>query len=161
LSEKINLYSGDETSQSNAKNEVQYGNFTQQASEVREVSSITEEQVAALKREHEEEVERYKRYMDDAMDQIEKLEKSLQEVRLEHSQEIEGLRKKLDFTQHISKEGDLDTKRTYEIRYKTAALLKQIKKSLYIYNSEITMNGLVDEAIQIYCKLLIKQLHEH
>jgi hypothetical protein len=53
----------------------------------------------------------------------------------------------------------LNTKVSYKVRVGTANSLRELKQKLYGKNSNITINELADEAIQVYCQVrhLIKK----
>ena len=69
----------------------------------------------------------------------------------ELEEKIKSLNQNKKYNTVIDISEELENKKTYTLRANTVEMLKNLKASLYEDNPDVTLNELVDQAIQIYC----------
>ncbi|WP_160680882.1 hypothetical protein [Clostridium sp. C8-1-8] len=136
----------------NSKNSIayRYNQLEQEVGQVLRERSITWQ---TKEQEYLETIKTYKVIIGELTGKLEETEGRLQQV-------LQQEHKYCDYTKLVLKEGELNTKRTYEIRQSTAKLFKQVKRASCGINGDITLNEMADTAIQIYCQMFIKQLQD-
>ena len=160
LKDTISYYSGyNYGSQNEAQhdqylnNDVNTNSLSQEEVEVRQVSKNQQVMWGNKEKQYLEKIEDLKIIIEQMKDQVEEREEILEQV-------LDEREKFRDYTKLVSEVGELNTKRTYEIRESTAKLFKQVKKGMCGLNEDITLNEMADTAIQIYCQMVIKQLQD-